>query len=62
MSSLGSIISLASVLGFIVILWEAFAAGRSILLTDGLGSSLEWLHHTPPADHRYDETPLISNF
>lgn len=61
-SSFGSIVSLISVLGFIVILWEAFVVGRPILFPDRLRSSLEWFHPTPPADHSYDETPLITNY
>nr|QNV12201.1 cytochrome c oxidase subunit I [Astacus astacus] len=60
-SSVGSIISLVAVLGFVVIVWEAFVVSRVLLNPLFLSSSIEWQHLFPPADHSYMEIPLISN-
>ena len=59
-SSVGSIISVVSVLIFFVALWEAFRAQRPVLFPSRFSSSIEWLHNIPPADHSYDEVPLVS--
>nr|ART66018.1 cytochrome c oxidase subunit 1 [Polycheles coccifer] len=60
MSSLGSLISMMAVLGFLFILWEAFLVNRPVLFSNFLASSIEWSHPYPPADHSYLETPLIT--
>lgn len=59
-SSVGSLLSVVSVLIFFLIIWEALLAGRITVYSIRLGSSLEWVHLTPPADHRYDEVPVRS--
>nr|ARH54820.1 cytochrome c oxidase subunit 1 [Trigonopterus sp. 6 AH-2016] len=61
-SSLGSLISLASIFYFIFIFWEALAIKRPNLSGLNLASSVEWLQHFPPADHSYDELPMVTNF
>lgn len=61
LSSIGSIISLVAVLGFIMIVWEALVSRRPVIFSLFLPSSIEWQHFYPPADHRYLEIPLISN-
>nr|WRI60336.1 cytochrome c oxidase subunit 1 [Astacus leptodactylus] len=60
-SSVGSIISLVAVLGFVIIVWEAFVMSRVLLNPLSLSSSIEWQHPFPPADHSYVEIPLITN-
>lgn len=40
-STLGSVISLTSVLIFLATLWEAFTTKRAVLFSDGLSSSIE---------------------
>nr|YP_009477596.1 cytochrome c oxidase subunit I [Gyge ovalis]ASC43034.1 cytochrome c oxidase subunit I [Gyge ovalis] len=59
-SSLGSMVSVASVMYFIYILWEAMSVSRSVSATTRESTSLEWGHSIPPAEHSYDETPLLS--
>nr|YP_009561707.1 cytochrome c oxidase subunit I [Pentacheles validus]QAT80321.1 cytochrome c oxidase subunit I [Pentacheles validus] len=61
LSSLGSLVSMMAVLGFIFILWEAFIANRPVLFSNYLPSTIEWNHPYPPADHSYLETPLITS-
>nr|BDL61390.1 cytochrome c oxidase subunit I [Percnon planissimum] len=60
-SSLGSMISFIATLSFLLIVWEAFMANRSVIFTPFMPSSIEWKHSYPPADHSYMEIPLITN-
>lgn len=62
LSSLGSTISLFAVLLFIYIIIESFITNRVRLFSLNINSAIEWNHPWPPADHRYDDTPLLSNF
>jgi len=62
LSSIGSIISVLSTILFAYILIESFLKKRSILFSTRLNSAIEWFHPYPPADHRYDDTPLVSSF
>ena len=59
-SSIGSIISLIGVLGFVIVVWEALVLARPVLFTLFVATSVEWQHSYPPADHRYLEIPLVS--
>lgn len=61
-SSIGSVISLIRVLFLIFTIWEAFSSSRKALLPLNLSSSIEWLQNLPPAEHRYSELPILSNF
>jgi len=61
LSSIGSIISLCAVLGFIIIIWEGLISSRNAIFSLAQPSSIEWEHNYPPADHRYIEIPIISN-
>lgn len=61
-SSLGSYISTVAMALFIFILLEAFLAHRVALFPLNLNSSLEWIHPLPPADHSYDDIPLLSAY
>nr|YP_010500021.1 cytochrome c oxidase subunit I [Adiscus speciosus]UWV18185.1 cytochrome c oxidase subunit I [Adiscus speciosus] len=61
MSSIGSLISLSSIILMLFILWEAFSTNRLIVATLSLNSSIEWLQNLPPAEHSYSELPAISS-
>nr|YP_009503176.1 cytochrome c oxidase subunit I [Dotilla wichmanni]AXA13778.1 cytochrome c oxidase subunit I [Dotilla wichmanni] len=60
-SSLGSLISFVAALSFLLIVWEAMISNRPVLFSPFLPSSIEWKHPYPPADHSYNEIPLITN-
>nr|AKG95402.1 cytochrome c oxidase subunit I [Trachelipus rathkii]ASN74429.1 cytochrome c oxidase subunit I [Trachelipus rathkii] len=57
-SSIGSLLSVVSVMMFLLIIWEALLAERYYMALESLSSSLEWFHPNPPADHSYDEIPM----
>nr|QUB07073.1 cytochrome c oxidase subunit 1 [Cryptocephalus flavolimbatus] len=59
-SSLGSLISLSSIIFMIYIVWETFSSQRKSLNGKNLSSSIEWLQNQPPAEHSYSELPAIS--
>lgn len=57
-SSLGSIISLFSVLLLIIIIWEAITSNRIVLFNRNY-IIIEWMQNSPPIEHRYSEIPSI---
>nr|ADK97569.1 cytochrome c oxidase subunit 1 [Peripatoides sp. DVL-2010] len=57
-SSIGSFISLFSVLFFIYIIWESLISQRFIMWSSHISSSVEWEHNIPPSDHTYNELML----
>nr|APX40357.1 cytochrome c oxidase subunit 1 [Stylosomus ilicicola] len=59
-SSIGSLISLVSIMFMVFILWEAFSMQRKNLTNKNLSSSVEWLQSQPPAEHSYSELPAVS--
>lgn len=61
-SSIGSIISLIGTIFFIFIIWEAFTVNRKNINSLNLATSIEWLQLTPPAEHRFSELPILTNF
>nr|YP_008082883.1 cytochrome c oxidase subunit I [Paralithodes brevipes]BAN28989.1 cytochrome oxidase subunit I [Paralithodes brevipes] len=61
LSSMGSMVSLVAVLGFIIIVWESLVSSRSVMFTTFFPTSVEWEHAYPPADHSYMEIPMVSN-
>lgn len=61
-SSLGSLISTLAMAFFVYNLLESFISNRVLLFSLNTRSAIEWAHPWPPADHRYDETPILSNF
>nr|WCQ71414.1 cytochrome c oxidase subunit I [Hodotermopsis sjostedti] len=58
-SSMGSMISLISIMMFIFIMWESMATNRQILFPTHTTSSIEWLQNSPPPEHSYSELPTI---
>nr|YP_009917420.1 cytochrome c oxidase subunit I [Nabis ferus]QLF99787.1 cytochrome c oxidase subunit 1 [Nabis ferus] len=59
-STMGSTISLIGVLMFLMILWESMVSQRMVLFSQNMVSSIEWLQKTPPAEHSYNELPIIT--
>ena len=60
-SSFGSIISFASVLLFVFILWESIICRRPVSKSIHYASSLEWTDYLPLDYHNMGETGLIIN-
>nr|APX40903.1 cytochrome c oxidase subunit 1 [Plateumaris sericea] len=59
-SSLGSLISLISVMMFLFILWESFSVKRKIFSSLNLSTSIEWLQLFPPSEHSYYDLPMLT--
>nr|AFV08611.1 cytochrome c oxidase subunit I [Pollenia rudis] len=60
-STIGSTISFLGILFFFYIIWESLMSQRQVLFPIQLNSSIEWLQNTPPAEHSYNELPLLTN-
>nr|YP_010570281.1 cytochrome c oxidase subunit I [Ectropis dentilineata]UZG65619.1 cytochrome c oxidase subunit 1 [Ectropis dentilineata] len=60
-SSLGSYISLLAVMLMLIIIWESMINQRMILFTLNMSSNIEWFQNLPPAEHSYNELPILSN-
>nr|AHG97650.1 cytochrome oxidase subunit I [Phytoecia sibirica] len=60
-SSIGSMISLMSVILLLYIMWESFSVQRKSLSTLSMPTSIEWLQYLPPAEHSYSELPILSS-
>ena len=61
-ASVGSTISVVSVLYFMLILWEALASHRRRIRSKALCSSLEIAHSFPPINHSYNSCPKLYQF
>nr|AHN95687.1 cytochrome c oxidase subunit I [Trigonotylus caelestialium] len=60
-SSIGSSISIISVILLIMIIWESIVSKREMMFQEYMPSSIEWLQNSPPAEHSYSELPMISS-
>nr|DAZ91216.1 TPA_asm: COX1 [Marinogammarus marinus] len=60
-SSFGSYISVLALAVFVLLIMEAFVAKRPTLFSLGLSTSLEWRHPHPPADHSYNDMPILAS-
>uniref|UniRef100_UPI001EDE8B80 cytochrome c oxidase subunit I n=1 Tax=Tagiades menaka TaxID=1328962 RepID=UPI001EDE8B80 len=60
-SSFGSYISLLSMMMMMMIIWESMINKRIVLFPLNMSSSIEWLQNLPPAEHSYNELPILSN-
>nr|YP_010987625.1 cytochrome c oxidase subunit I [Oxytelus finitimus]WON66044.1 cytochrome c oxidase subunit I [Oxytelus finitimus] len=58
-SSIGSVISMISILFFLTIVWESFASKRKSMSPLSMNSSIEWMQLMPPAEHSYSELPML---
>nr|BCD89851.1 cytochrome c oxidase subunit 1 [Grandidierella osakaensis] len=61
-SSIGSIISTLAMILFVYILMESFVSPRINIFSLNLNSAIEWAHPWPPADHSYNDTPILIEF
>lgn len=61
-SSLGSYISLLAVIFILIIVWESIINQRITIFPLNIPSSIEWYQNLPPAEHSYNELPILSNF
>nr|YP_010373773.1 cytochrome c oxidase subunit I [Malcus setosus]UPI55274.1 cytochrome c oxidase subunit I [Malcus setosus] len=61
LSSMGSTMSMMSIILFIIIMWESIISKRSIIFNNNTTSSIEWLQKTPPAEHSYQEIPMLTS-
>nr|YP_010191516.1 cytochrome c oxidase subunit I [Puliciphora borinquenensis]QZL38251.1 cytochrome c oxidase subunit 1 [Puliciphora borinquenensis] len=60
-SSIGSYISLFSIIMFIYAIWESFLNQRLIVFSTHMNSSIEWFQNLPPSEHSYNELPLLAS-
>nr|YP_009643520.1 cytochrome c oxidase subunit I [Antilochus coquebertii]APO08963.1 cytochrome c oxidase subunit I [Antilochus coquebertii] len=60
-SSIGSTMSMISIMMFISIIWEALASKRTLMFNNNMSSSIEWLQLSPPAEHSYSELPMLTS-
>nr|WLE65042.1 cytochrome c oxidase subunit I [Aphidius gifuensis]WLE65172.1 cytochrome c oxidase subunit I [Aphidius gifuensis]WLE65198.1 cytochrome c oxidase subunit I [Aphidius gifuensis]WLE65679.1 cytochrome c oxidase subunit I [Aphidius gifuensis]WLE65692.1 cytochrome c oxidase subunit I [Aphidius gifuensis] len=58
-SSLGSIMSLVSMIFFIFILWESLLSKRLVIYNKYMNTSIEWIQLYPPMNHSYDQIPIV---
>nr|YP_010596848.1 cytochrome c oxidase subunit I [Formica candida]WAK85236.1 cytochrome c oxidase subunit I [Formica candida]WLN31344.1 cytochrome c oxidase subunit 1 [Formica candida] len=58
-SSIGSFISITSLIFLMFLIWEALSSKRMIMNLFFLNSSMEWLNSYPPLNHSYNEIPSI---
>nr|QEJ81465.1 cytochrome c oxidase subunit 1 [Diaphanes citrinus] len=61
MSSIGSFISMSSIIFFIIIMWESISSGKKTMFSYQSASSLEWIQNMPPSEHSYKELPMLVN-
>nr|ACJ69431.1 cytochrome c oxidase subunit I [Sigara septemlineata] len=61
-SSLGSTLSVIGVMFFIYIMWESMITKRIVLFQNNMMSSIEWLQNYPPAEHSFNELPMLTTF
>nr|YP_010736937.1 cytochrome c oxidase subunit I [Chinaocerus tubulatus]WEP24824.1 cytochrome c oxidase subunit I [Chinaocerus tubulatus] len=59
-SSLGSIISMISVMVMMFIIWESLISKRVAINSNNNLSSIEWMQKMPPEEHSYSELPVMT--
>lgn len=58
-SSLGSTISFFGVILIIYICWERIISQRLVIISTQINSSIEWIQKFPPAEHSYNQLPIL---
>nr|YP_010350346.1 cytochrome c oxidase subunit I [Ixodes fecialis]UOK09775.1 cytochrome c oxidase subunit 1 [Ixodes fecialis] len=58
-SSYGSMISVISVLFFIIILWDSIISKRIIITSQFPNASLEWQINFPPSEHTFNQNNIL---
>nr|YP_009531279.1 cytochrome c oxidase subunit I [Idiocerus laurifoliae]AXY64091.1 cytochrome c oxidase subunit I [Idiocerus laurifoliae] len=59
LSSLGSVISMISIMLMMFIIWESMISKRMAIYSNNNLSSIEWLQKMPPEEHSYNELPVV---
>nr|YP_010936678.1 cytochrome c oxidase subunit I [Nesidiocoris poppiusi]WKW91648.1 cytochrome c oxidase subunit 1 [Nesidiocoris poppiusi] len=59
-STIGSSLSLISIIMFIMIIWESMTKKRMVIFNLNMPTSIEWMQNNPPAEHSYTEIPMIN--
>lgn len=60
-STIGSTISIIGILIFLLIIWERFISHRTQIIPLQFPTSIEWYQNLPPAEHSYNELPILTN-
>nr|UYA97708.1 cytochrome c oxidase subunit I [Megacopta centronubila] len=60
-SSIGSTMSVISIIMFLMILWESMVSKRVVIFPENMTSSIEWMQKLPPAEHSYSELPMMNS-
>nr|YP_010586265.1 cytochrome c oxidase subunit I [Ceratopsyche fukienensis]UZZ44027.1 cytochrome c oxidase subunit I [Ceratopsyche fukienensis] len=58
-SSLGSMISLISIMLLIFLIWESMINKKYMIFASNMIFSIEWIQKTPPLEHSFNELPKI---
>nr|YP_009459870.1 cytochrome c oxidase subunit I [Hydropsyche simulans]AUT18135.1 cytochrome c oxidase subunit I [Hydropsyche simulans] len=58
-SSLGSMISLISIMMLIFLIWESMINKKYMIFASNMIYSIEWIQKTPPLEHSFNELPKI---
>jgi cytochrome c oxidase subunit 1 len=58
-ASIGSLVSVVSVIIFVFIMWESFVRHRAILARNHINTMVEMAHSFPPTSHSYASVPGI---
>nr|WOR80811.1 cytochrome c oxidase subunit 1 [Trisinuata sp.] len=61
LSSIGSLISTASILFMIYIMWDSMNSMRKNLYAINMSTFNEWIQNMPPMEHTYSELPMLVN-
>ena len=62
LSSIGSYISITSILIFIFILWERIVSNRTTISNQRITRANEWINSNPPLDHTFNQNIIINNY
>nr|ALO71040.1 cytochrome c oxidase subunit 1 [Pselaphinae sp. 6 EF-2015] len=62
MSSIGSMISMISIIMLLFIVWESFSTMRKTIYSFNMSSSIEWFQSLPSMEHSFSELPYMINF
>nr|ACT80218.1 cytochrome c oxidase subunit I [Mayetiola destructor] len=58
-SSMGSMISMISIMMFIIIIWKSLINIKKMIFANQQNTSIEWMQNNPPAEHSYNEMPVL---
>nr|QNH68989.1 cytochrome c oxidase subunit I [Mazarredia convexa] len=60
-SSIGSSISMVSVIMMIFIMWKSMINKQYVMFYNNNKTSSEWLQNYPPSEHSFSELPMLNN-